>query len=239
MASHRTPLIGQGLLSRRSLQNQVALLYCAGSPSGEEAARALAWLGAEVIIADLDAAYGRRVSAPGKNSEPAETPVFVRTDVSDEDCVQRLSRQVIRLHGKVDILAVYVAYQQLGNLTDVPIRSWDQGYRLNLRAPLLLTQAFLPVLLQQDAGVVAFIAQHERASGIAQVFRQAQAALAELVERETRQSGVIVLSYDEEEPQEYTACRQGAGLAAAIALAPRYVGERVNAGLALKSAGIA
>ena len=46
-----TPLIGTGKLRRSQLEGQVAVVTGAGRGIGYETARALAWLGAKVVIA--------------------------------------------------------------------------------------------------------------------------------------------------------------------------------------------
>jgi NAD(P)-dependent dehydrogenase (short-subunit alcohol dehydrogenase family) len=58
------PLIATGTLTRDSLAGQVAVVTGAGRGIGFEAARALAWLGAHVCIAEIDKQTGR-VRRPG------------------------------------------------------------------------------------------------------------------------------------------------------------------------------
>ena len=52
-------LIGSGSLTRDSLVGQVAIVTGAGGGIGFEAARALAWLGARVVVAEIDKSTGK------------------------------------------------------------------------------------------------------------------------------------------------------------------------------------
>lgn len=76
-------------LSRSSLAGKVAVVTGAGQGIGKELSRALAWLGANVIIAeirDTGAAVEQLIRSEG------ETALFVKTDVSDEQSMEALAR---------------------------------------------------------------------------------------------------------------------------------------------------
>ena len=53
-----TPMIGAGKLSRGQLRGQAAIVTGAGRGIGFETARALAWLGAKAVIAEIDRETG-------------------------------------------------------------------------------------------------------------------------------------------------------------------------------------
>ncbi len=53
-------LISTGSLTRQSLAGQAAVVTGAGGGIGYEAARALIWLGARVVVAEIDSKTGKR-----------------------------------------------------------------------------------------------------------------------------------------------------------------------------------
>lgn len=98
------PLIGTGNLTRDALAGQVAVVTGAGRGIGVEAARALAWLGARVVVAEIDARAGRETAARIAAEMGAGSAVCIQTDVGDEKSVARLARRVGRIFGPVDIV---------------------------------------------------------------------------------------------------------------------------------------
>jgi hypothetical protein len=59
----------------------------------------LAWLGARVVIAEVDRRKGREAAARVNEAFGAGTAVLVRTDVGDERSVDRLARRAVRESG--------------------------------------------------------------------------------------------------------------------------------------------
>ena len=85
------PLIGTGNLRRDALAGQVAVVTGAGRGIGFEAARALAWLGARVVVAEIDRKTGREAAARISAEMGAGAAVFIHTDVGRERSVTRLA----------------------------------------------------------------------------------------------------------------------------------------------------
>ena len=120
---------------------------------GYEACRSLIWLGARVIVAEINKKNGQE-SARRLNEEfgPASA-FFVPTDVGDEKSVGMLAKEAIRHYGKVDIVINNATIAALGAVKDVPIATWDVSYRVNLRGPVLLARAFVPAMIERKYGV--------------------------------------------------------------------------------------
>lgn len=77
-------------------------------------------------------------------------------DLSDEaGCIQ-VAEQVQAQCQKLDVLVHSAGCFKMGAFTSLPVEDLDQQYRINLRAPYLLTQLLLP-LLKTCAGQVVFI----------------------------------------------------------------------------------
>jgi NAD(P)-dependent dehydrogenase (short-subunit alcohol dehydrogenase family) len=262
------PLIGTGILTRESLAGQVAVVTGAGRGIGFEAARALVWLGAHVILAEIDSHSGRDAASRITAELGAGTATFVQTDVGDQRSVARMARRVLRAHGKVDVVLNNATITPLGAVHSVPIGAWDASYRVNLRGPVLLAHAFLPGMIERDYGVFVCVASvGEAYMGGYESFKAAQMHLARTLDAELEGTGVIAFTigpglvrtpgaeagiaalaplygktveefYAMSEAHLVSVEAAGAGFAAAIALAERFRGEELGSAPALQAAGI-
>lgn len=98
------PVIANGTLTNGQLNGEVCVVTGAGRGIGLEAARSLAWLGAKVIIAEIDWPSGE-AAAKAVNAEFGEgSAIFIRTDVADPVSVKELSALAHKAYGHVDIV---------------------------------------------------------------------------------------------------------------------------------------
>jgi NAD(P)-dependent dehydrogenase (short-subunit alcohol dehydrogenase family) len=261
-------LIGTGSLTRQSLAGQVAVVTGAGGGIGFEAARALVWLGAHVVIAEINRPAGREAAARLMEEWDTDTVTFVHTDVGDQHSVNRLSRQILHSLGKVDIVLNNATIAPLGAVKDVSIKDWDASYRVNLRGPVLLAQAFLPGMLARDYGVFVCVSSYAlKYVGAYEILKKTQVELANTLDAELEGTGVIAFTigpglvltetarfsierlaplYGKTVDEFYAMLKEhiisveaaGAGFAAAIALAARYRGQEIGSIMALQAAGI-
>jgi NAD(P)-dependent dehydrogenase (short-subunit alcohol dehydrogenase family) len=144
-------LIATGTLTRQSLAGKVAVVTGAGGGIGFEAARALIWLGARVIVAEVNKCAGQDAEARLVNEFGQGTARSIQTDVGDERSVSRLASQAVRDFGKVDVVLNNATIALLGAVKNVPINNWDASYRVNLRGPVLLARAFLPGMVTRKS----------------------------------------------------------------------------------------
>jgi len=263
------PLIARSNLSRSSLENRVAVITGGGSGVGREAARALAWLGARTVIAEIDPLSGHETAAQVNREIHPKSSVFISTNVGDEESVNHMARQVIRLFGQVDIILNNAAVMPIGALRDQSIREWDASYRVNLRGPILLLRVFLPAMLQQGSGIIAFIAPEKgRYLSAYESLKMAQSELPNLVNAELEKDGVIglLIQPGNVDTPEKISSRQrrlamlekqdlsnnfpasqststpemtGAAIAGAITLAQRYHGSEIHTAAILREIGLA
>lgn len=145
-------------LSRSSLAGKVAIVTGAGQGIGKELSRALAWLGANIIIAeirDTGAAVEQLIRSEGG------TALFVKTDVSDEQSMEALARTALKHFEKVDILVNNAAVEPIGSTIELSLADWDRTYAVNVRGAVLGIKAFLPGMLERREGVIATVASAE------------------------------------------------------------------------------
>ncbi|MFX1571836.1 MAG: SDR family NAD(P)-dependent oxidoreductase [Promethearchaeota archaeon] len=138
-------------LARNSLSNKVAIITGAGRGIGKELARALAWLGAKVIIAEINN-YGKDVEE--LIQAEGGTALFIKTDVSNEDDIKNLEKKVIENYGKVDILINNAYSTSVGTILEISMEDWDKIYDVNIRGAIYIIKTFLPYMIEQNEGVI-------------------------------------------------------------------------------------
>jgi NAD(P)-dependent dehydrogenase (short-subunit alcohol dehydrogenase family) len=186
------PIISQFGFKQDALAGETVIITGAGGGIGIEVARALLWLGANVIIAEINATKGESAAeALGKEFD-IQKVLFVQADVGDESSVQELYRQSIQHFSKVDAVINNATIAVLGKVVDVPIEKWDESYRVNLRGPVLMARAFLPDMLSRHHGTFVCVSSTGTAYlGGYESFKAAQVHLANTLDAELEGTGVI------------------------------------------------
>jgi NAD(P)-dependent dehydrogenase (short-subunit alcohol dehydrogenase family) len=262
------PIISQFGLNPHALLGETVLVTGAGGGIGYEAARALLWLGANVVIAEINVEAGKQAEAELVAQFDATRVLFVQTDVGDESSVQNLYAGSVRRFGKVDAVLNNATIAVLGRVVDVPIEQWDRSYRVNLRGPVLLARTFLPDMISRKHGVFACVSSTGTAFlGGYETFKAAQVHLANTLDAELEGSGVIAFTigpgliptetakqavsqlapqmgmtvdefYELNKSIVLTVEEAGAGFAASIVFAEKFKGMEISSIQALKAADI-
>ena len=119
-------------------------------------------------------------------------------DLTHDDDVTALADALARDAGRVDVLVHSAGVALLGQVATSPVEDLDRQYRLNLRAPYLLTQRLLPLLVAAT-GQVVFINSQAGLTAAPNVSQYATTkfglrALADSLRAEITPQGVRVLS---------------------------------------------
>ncbi len=191
-------LISEGNLPRDSLKGDVAVVTGAGSGIGYETARALIWLGAKVVIAEVNEENGKVAAENLEKEFGAGKAFFVKTDVGNGKDLEALAKQVIAKWKKVDIIVNNAPVLPTGTVKDTPIDMWDASYRMNLRGTVLLAQAFLPDMIKRKHGVFVCTSSSGAApfAGAYEVFKTAQVKLANTIAAEVKDTGVYAFTIE-------------------------------------------
>ncbi len=134
------------------LSGKVAVVTGGSKGLGRSIAGALAHAGAEVVVtsrteADLD-------QAAAELREHGTRVVSVRSDVSSEDSIAAMVRDVIDRFGRIDILVNNAGIEGVGGVTEMPVEYWDHVLEVNLRGPMLCCKHVGPHMIQQRRGKV-------------------------------------------------------------------------------------
>lgn len=261
-------VISQLGLAPNALRGETVVVTGAGGGIGYEAARALLWLGASVIIAEIDHQNGREAEVTLEGEFGKDRVIFIHTDVGDEASVKNLHTLSILAFGKVDAVINNATIAVLGEVKDVPIEEWDRSYHVNLRGPVLMAKAFLPDMINRHHGVFACVSSTGTAFlGGYETFKAAQVHLANTLDAELEGTGVIAYTIgpglvptetasravEQLAPQMGLSVEQffemnrnavlsveeaGAGFAVSLVFAGRFRGQEISSMQALKAADL-
>ena len=185
-------IISQLGLKQDTLQDETVIVTGAGGGIGYEAARALLWLGANVVIAEIHHQNGRKAECALEAEFGKERVLFVQTDVGEEPGVRNLYNLSCMAFGKVDAVINNATIAVLGQVKDVPIEEWDKSYRVNLRGPVLMAKTFLPDMIKRNHGIFACVSSTGTAFlGGYETFKAAQVHLANTLEAELEGTKVV------------------------------------------------
>lgn len=180
----------------RELGNQVAIVTGAGSGIGRAISLALAAQHVSLCLLGRSLEKLQQVADAARMVAPS-----VRNYQVDLDSDSALASFIMEFRqdvGRLDILVHNAALLCRGELRYAAVEDLDRQYRVNLRAPYVLTQAFLPLLISSK-GQVVFINSSagvtaSAATGQYTATKHALKALADTLRQEINAAGVRVLS---------------------------------------------
>ena len=140
------------------LKDKVAIVTGAGSigpgwGNGKAVAVLFAREGAQVIAVDRNVGAAEETAKIilGEGGYCAVSEV----DVTDADSVAEMTKTVLDLHGRVDILHNNVgATGPLGGPIDISEEDWDQTFKINAKSMYLTCSAVLPEMLKMGHGSI-------------------------------------------------------------------------------------
>ena len=175
----------------RLLDHKTVLLTGAGGGIGSETALALAAMGARVILAEIDETSGKCAEQMVNGLYP-DAAVFYAVDLSDEAQIRAMATWILAQYGAPDAILNNATVTPMGAVDRVDVALWDRSYAVNLKAPLLLAQLFLPQMKQRNSGVLAFVSSSGASPymGAYEVFKTAQVELGNTLAMELEGTGV-------------------------------------------------
>jgi len=139
-------------LARFSLEGRVAMITGAGSGMGRACALMFAAAGAHVLAADIDAAALEELEAENDGAGEIQPAPL---DATDLDAVRAFLATVEADHGRLDVLFNHAGSACAPGL-ELTEEDWLKGTDLNLRVPVLLTAAALPLLRRSESASLIY-----------------------------------------------------------------------------------
>jgi NAD(P)-dependent dehydrogenase (short-subunit alcohol dehydrogenase family) len=181
-------------LDPSSCAGQVIVVTGAGRGIGLQIARAFAFLGGKVILAELSETgldAEKQIQAEGGNA------IFVQTDVSNTEAVNRLAHVTHDHFGAVTVLINNAIYIREAAVINIPVDVWDSTIAVNLRGTFLTCQAFLPDLLRQRGGTILNLVSTDAMPGLAAYIasKQGITGFSQSLALEVGEAGVRVIPF--------------------------------------------
>lgn len=180
----------------KALENQIAVVTGASSGIGKAFALALAAEGAALCLVGRRRETLQSVAAEVQGKAPRT--FSYQADLALEGDIQSLIADIKRDTKSVDILIHSAGVISLGAIETASAEQMDSQYRINVRAPYLLTQGLLPMLksrpgqvlfMNSSAGLTARANAGQYAAS-----KHALKAVADSLREEANPAGIRVLS---------------------------------------------
>ena len=135
-----------------SLAGKIAIVTGAGRGIGRAVASHLAECGCRIVLAartltQLEQVQQEIVTSGGE-------AIAIPADLTRDDEIQRLVEETQQRLGPPDILINNAGWGKRAPVVKVPPEDLDQTLQLNLRAPIILAQAFVPGMIEKGEGAV-------------------------------------------------------------------------------------
>jgi short-subunit dehydrogenase len=179
-----------------SLTDQIAVITGASSGIGKAIALTLARHGAKLVLIDRDA----------KNLDEIRSKILgesglvsiYRADLGVDEDMSELINHLKQDLRHVDMLVHSAGVISHGTIERAPVEDFDKQYRINVRAPYILTQALLPEM-RLCKGQIVFINSSAGLNARAKVgqyaaTKHALRAIADSLREEENANGLRILS---------------------------------------------
>jgi len=189
-------LISTGKFNRETLKGKTAIVTGAGKGIGFETARSLLWLGANVVLAEINPESGKKAEDILVEEFGPGRALFVKCDVSRDSNIKKLKKTTLRHFGFPSIIINNAYSIYIDAVHKVPITEWDKSYKTTLRAPVQMVRKFLPDMLAENEGTIVFVSSSGAAPylGAYEVFKTAQVELSNTLSAELEDTNINVFT---------------------------------------------
>ncbi|WP_181804203.1 SDR family NAD(P)-dependent oxidoreductase [Streptomyces shenzhenensis] len=132
------------------LAGRIAVVTGGSAGIGQEIARKLSSEGADIAVADVDAADDTRRFV----EENGRRFFGTKVDISDETQVNAFAEEVHDALGRADIVVNNAGIVPFADIDAVTFEQWSRVFAVNVNGAFLMVKAFLEDLKQSDAGRV-------------------------------------------------------------------------------------
>lgn len=153
------------------------------------------------IVAALRSAGARAVSLDVVCAPQAE-PDWIECDVRDDESVSRAIEEVVRAHGRLDLVVHAAGIARDGVIWKLAPNDWDEVLNVNLRAAFLLLRHAIPRLREAGGGRIVVIGSINGSRGKrgTSAYSASKAGLIGLVKSVAREVGRFGVAANVVEP---------------------------------------
>lgn len=124
------------------LRDKTIIITGGGGGIAQEAGMALAYMGAKVIIGEVDEKKGRRAEKRITALFPGRVR-YIPVDLESPDVIQSFCEKVSEEYGTPYAIIHNATITPFDSVVRLPLADWDRSYRVHLRGPLQLIQCYL------------------------------------------------------------------------------------------------
>jgi 3-oxoacyl-[acyl-carrier protein] reductase len=140
----------------KRLEGQVAIVTGASRGIGKAIAMALHREGASVALAargndELESLAAEMRAHGGK-------AISLKVDLTNDDHVRMLVDEAVKTYGRIDIVVNNAGRGVFKPFAEMGTADFDEMWKLNMRAPFVLTKTALPHMIKQKSGAIVNIA---------------------------------------------------------------------------------
>src|ERR1700691_2896834 len=140
-------------MSERTLSGKIVLVTGAAKRLGRAIAMAAAERGADVAITYRESGREARVVIEELAEQGVEA-LAIRCDVTDENSVREMVKEVASELGGIDILVNNAANYETVEFEKITVAQWDAIFASNTRGPFLVSREALPYLSKRQGRIV-------------------------------------------------------------------------------------
>ena len=141
-------------LSEFSLNGKKALVIGARRNMGKGFALGLAEAGADVAVTDVNIESGQLEKVSKQIQNMGRDSMYLKVDISSQDEVKTMVRQVEDKFGRIDILMNVAVMYHMNSVQDLDTESWDKLTDVNLKGYWLTIQEVAPLMKKQGSGSI-------------------------------------------------------------------------------------
>jgi 2-hydroxycyclohexanecarboxyl-CoA dehydrogenase len=138
------------------LEGKTAIVTGGGSNIGRAIVLALAGQGANVAIAELDEAQGRKVAGEANVLGKGRVE-NIRTDVTDWGAVRAMVKQTLDKFGQIDVLVNVVGWVKDDFFVKKPREEWEKEIARNFWSDINCTRAVVDHMMERKCGKIISI----------------------------------------------------------------------------------
>ena len=137
-------------------QQKVVIVTGGSRGIGLAASKSFAQEGAQLVIAAIDETRGE--SAVNSLTEMGAEAIFIQTDVTQQDQVQRLTTRTLDRFGDIHVLVNNAAVHGKAPFWEEDENLWERMFRVNVMGTVFPSQSVVQHMIKNNEGVIVNVA---------------------------------------------------------------------------------